>query len=144
MGRLLLVAALVLLPLSLSADETTPTSEGTLVVTVLGLKSSAGNVRFVLFNSKESYLKESFKSAIVEIENETCVWVAADLPHGEYALAVHHDVNGNGEMERHWYGKPKEPGGFSNDAPARFGPAKYDEARLVLDTPEKRIQVTVK
>jgi uncharacterized protein (DUF2141 family) len=132
------------LPQVASAEEAESDRTGTLIVEVQGLQSSAGKVRFVLFNSEKTYLKKAFKSAVLDIDKNACVWVASDLPYGEYALAVHHDVDGSGKMERHWYGRPKEPGGFSNDAPAKLGPAKYDRAKLVIDASERRIQVTVK
>lgn len=47
---------------------------------------------------------------------------------GTYAIVVIHDENGNGEMDTNFLGIPREPGGFSNNAPARMGPARFSEA----------------
>lgn len=139
-------AAWVMLTQPAIADQPEPTQRpaGALVVNVVGLKSSDGQVRFALFNSKETYLKSAFRGEVVPIMDKKCQWHAKGLPFGEYALAVHHDENGNGVMERHWYGKPKEPGGFSNDAPAKFGPAKYKKAMFKIDSDLKTIEVKVR
>jgi uncharacterized protein (DUF2141 family) len=50
----------------------------------------------------------------------------------------------SGTMERHWYGKPKEPTGASNDAPAKFGPPKFKNAKFQLESPTLTLTVTVK
>ena len=64
--------------------------------------------------------------------------------YGVYAVLVHHDVAGSGAMERHWYGKPKEPTATSNDAPSKFGPPKFKKAKFTFDTPSHIITITVK
>ena len=141
-----------LLPAVAEADETADSEEivvadsdtGTLIVHVQGLTSDDGNLRFVLFDSKENFLKRPVRAEIVEISNRQGTWTVADIPLGEYAVLVHHDVDGSGKMERHWYGKPKEPTGASNDAPARFGPPKYKAAKFELDSPERTLTITVR
>jgi uncharacterized protein (DUF2141 family) len=125
-------------------DTGPDSSGGTLIVHVQGLKSSEGNLRFVLFDSEENYLKLPVRADIVAIENRKGVWVLENLPHGVYAVLVHHDIDESGVMERHWYGKPKEPTGTSNDAPAGFGPPKFKDAKFKFDSTNLTIAVTVK
>ena len=117
---------------------------GTLVVHVRGLVSGDGNLRFVLFDSKESFLKQPVRAEVVEIKDQQGTWSIEELPYGTYAILVHHDINTSGTMERHWYGKPKEPTGASNDAPARFGPPKFKNAKFLLESPTLTLTVTVK
>ena len=142
MRSAVLILCLLTSPLLWAADAETP--QGRLQVTVNGLKSSQGSVRLALFKGKENFLKNVVDAAIVEIDDETCVWEVPALAYGEYAVAVYHDENGNGKMDRYFYGKPKEPNGFSNDAPARFGPPKWKHARFVLDQAKKQIVVNLK
>lgn len=47
-------------------------------------------------------------------------------------------------MERHWYMKPKEPTGASNDAPAKLGPPKFKDAKFQLEGPTLTLTITVK
>lgn len=116
---------------------------GTLTVCVEGLTSSDGHLRFVLFDSKKDFLKRPIRAEIIEIENQQGTWNLEELPFGTYAVLVHHDINASGTMERHWYGKPKEPIGASNNAPARFGPPKFDDAKFQFESTELTLTINV-
>ncbi len=116
---------------------------GTLVVHAQGLTSDDGNLRFVMFDSKENFLKRPVRAEVIEISGQQGTWIIEDLPFGEYAVLVHHDIDGSGKMERHWYGKPKEPTGASNNAPPRMGPPKYKDAKFQLGSSELTITITV-
>ena len=117
---------------------------GTLIVHVNGLTSSDGSLRFVMFDSEDNFLQNAVRSEIIEIEEQQGAWTVEDLPYGVYAVLVHHDVDGSGAMERHWYGKPKEPTGTSNDAPARFGPPKFKKAKFAFDSPTLTLEIAIK
>ena len=146
LGRYFVITAFVMLLGSslcqVSADGTDST--GTLIVRVRGLTSGEGNLRFVLFDSKKNFLKHPVRADVVEIEDQQGTWTIEELPYGTYAILVHHDINTSGTMERHWYGKPKEPTGASNDAPARFGPPKFKDAKFKLESPTLTLMVTLK
>lgn len=54
-----------------------------------------------------------------------------DVPPGEYAVAVYHDENDNGRLDRGVFGIPVEGTGASNDARGSFGPPSFASARFV-------------
>ncbi len=116
---------------------------GTLTVHVTGLASSDGNLRFVLFDSKKDFLKRPVRAEIVEIKDLQGTWVVEGLPYGTYAVLVHHDLDASGKMERHWYGKPKEPTGASNNPPSRMGPPKFKDTVFRLESTTLTLTVTV-
>lgn len=116
---------------------------GTLIVNVPNLQSDDGDLRFVMFDSRKSFLKNPVRAEIVEISARQGSWIVEDLPYGAYAVLVHHDVDGSGKMERHWYGKPKEPTGVSNDAPSRFGPPKFKHAKFEFAVPSMTMTIPV-
>ena len=119
-------------------------SNGTLEVAVSGLDSDKGVLRFALFDSEQDFMKQPVRADLVEVADGQGVWVVEDLPFGTYAVLVHHDLDANGKMERHWYGKPKEPTGASNDAPSRFGPPKFRDARFEFESERLTLPITVK
>lgn len=121
-----------------------PGSTGMLTVHAQGLTSGDGILRFTLFDSKKNYLKKPVRAGEVEITDQQGTWVLNDLPYGTYAVMVHHDINSNSKMESHWYGKPKEPSGVSNDAPAKMGPPKFKDAKFQLESPTLTLTITVK
>ena len=54
-----------------------------------------------------------------------------DVPPGTYAVAVLHDENGNGRVDRTLI-IPREGFGFSRDAPVRFGPPSFADAAFPM------------
>jgi uncharacterized protein (DUF2141 family) len=48
---------------------------------------------------------------------------------GRYALAVIHDENGNGRLDK-FMGIPREGFGFSRNPRIRMGPPRFDEVRF--------------
>lgn len=51
---------------------------------------------------------------------------------GTYAIKVFHDVNADGRMDTNFFGIPKEPYGFSNDAMGLFGPPSFEQAAFTV------------
>ncbi len=146
LSRFFLVTALVLLsglPCGWAAAESADL-KSTLTVHVSDLKSGDGNLRFVLFDSEQDFLKQPVRAEVVEIVDLQGTWTVEELVYGTYAVLVHHDIDSSGKMERHWYGKPKEPTGASNDAPARFGPPKFKKAKFQLDSPTLTLTINLK
>ena len=54
------------------------------------------------------------------------------VPPGTYAAQAFHDENGNGVLDRNILGIPEEAMGFSNDAPMRMGPPRFDAAAFAV------------
>lgn len=67
-----------------------------------------------------------------------------NLPYGNYAVAIYHDRNSNERLNRGLFGMPEEGYGFSNDAPASFGPADFDDAVFDLETADTMIQIKMR
>lgn len=139
---LLFLLAIALLP-GVGPARAAADDSGTLTVQARGLKSTEGELRFVIFDSKKAFLKRPIRAEVLKIDGEEVTWKIDSLPHGTYAVLVHHDLDASGEMERHWYGKPKEPTGTSNDPPARMGPPLWKKASFQFAAPALTIVITV-
>ncbi|UFH56780.1 DUF2141 domain-containing protein [Spirosoma sp. KNUC1025] len=63
---------------------------------------------------------------------------------GEYAVAVFHDENGNGKMDKRIFGIPKEPYGFSNNFRPKMSAPKFSDCQFTLGEGGKSINITVK
>jgi len=106
-------------------------TENRLRVHVLGLRNDNGNVRCSLFSSAEDFpnngdLLARTVTAPIVARTATCEF--AGVAPGIYAVVLFHDENGDGKFNRDWFGLPEEGYGFSNDAPARFHPPRFDDA----------------
>ena len=63
--------------------------------------------------------------------------VLRDVPPGNYAVALFHDENGNGRLDK--FGPlPIEGFGFSGNPRLRFGPPSFAQARITLASGENR------
>jgi uncharacterized protein (DUF2141 family) len=150
----LLVVVLLLTVLACAArtpkitDEPTPSTSGpaTVTVTVLGLKSEDGAVALALFASAEDFKTRSNAVATGRVppNDGTAVWQVENLQPGTYALAVYHDLNGNGELDRSTLGPPAEPYGFSNDARGTFGPPKFAKAAFEIGPTNRAIEIKLR
>lgn len=73
----------------------------------------------------------------------TGVVTVPDVPPGTYAVQVIHDENNNQELDRPGL-LPTEGMGFSRDAPMRFGPPSWDDARFDLAEPGATVQLSMR
>jgi uncharacterized protein (DUF2141 family) len=122
LARRFAAATILLLP----AAAPPPTAP--LVVEVGNVRGGSGRVH-VDVCPQAHFLKEDcpFSGEAPARYGVTPVIVGA-LPPGQYAVQAFYDENGNGRVDRALLGIPKEGVGFSNDAPIRFGPPKFDAA----------------
>jgi uncharacterized protein (DUF2141 family) len=103
-----------------------------LTVVVEGVQSSEGRLIVNLFDKEESWLKTAARSEEQPAVKGPMTVVFEDLPAGDYGLWVHHDKNGDGQLNKGLFGKPEEPYGFSNDSGKLFGPADWEDAKVTL------------
>lgn len=108
---------------------------GQLVIRVTDLSSMKGFLRIAVFNSADTWLNVSVFSNVLKLEsascsNMTCNWTIENAPYGEYGIAIYHDENGNEELDKYFFGLPKEDYGFSNNESI---PPKWKNAKFVVN-----------
>lgn len=80
-------------------------------VEVGDLETAEGQVIFMLFDQAEGFPREpnkALKSGKVKAQGTTVTYTFEQVPYGNYAIAVFHDENGDGAIERNFIGIPKE------------------------------------
>jgi len=97
---------------------------------IKGIDSNDGQMRIGLYDSKDHWLKKPFKGMTGKIIDGKCKASFSNIPDGTYAISVFHDENNDGKLETNFLGIPSEDTGSSNDAPARFGPPKWEDAKF--------------
>jgi len=101
-----------------------------------GFESNDGTVVVGLYDNKGSFLKTSHRSLNSKIKNKMADVTFEDIPDGIYAISCYHDEDDNGKLDMFLGMYPKEPYGTSNNAPARFGPPKWDDAKFEIKNGE--------
>ena len=125
MGATLLLSQPVKAGLALTGD---------LSVAIEGLQNSRGVVCLKIFSGSQGFPSEN-----TNVADQTCVAIDTipltvtfdDLAFGNYAIALYHDSNGDGQLNRGAFGIPVEGFGFSNNPAIRMGPAEFEEAMFL-------------
>jgi uncharacterized protein (DUF2141 family) len=133
---------LALLPLILvcmaatkaSAAEIPLNAKSELTIQISGARSDEGRLMLALFDSKESFTKNATRSVVLRIAKRSATWKANSIRPGTYAIALYHDENGNGRMDKNFVGIPREDYAFSRGAKASFGPPRWLAAAFVVRT----------
>ena len=85
-----------------------------------------------VYNSDESFLKteKAILKTVNPVFNNKLNIAIPDLPKGEYAIAIFHDIDNNQKLNT-YFGIPAEPYGFSqNQNGGLLGPPKFRDTFL--------------
>jgi uncharacterized protein (DUF2141 family) len=106
---------------------------GTLLILVRGFQNTEGSVRVALFNKGDKYPdSDAYRTSIKEVSANEELIKFEDLPYGDYAVAVIHDVNNDGKLDKNLLGVPTEGYGFSNNALGKYGPPTWMQSSFVF------------
>ena len=122
-----LAAALAAAPVAIGQPA------GGLDVEVRGLRSEHGQVLCFLYARAAGVPADPGRARARDVapivgQGATCRF--AHVAPGAYALAVAHDENGNGRLDRNLLGVPTEGVGASNNPVTHFGSPSFAQARF--------------
>jgi uncharacterized protein (DUF2141 family) len=127
----------------LLASPTLAQERGEIRVKVVGLRSDQGELRFGLYNRKETFATKD--GPIVKgarpIKNGQCEFVIPDVPYGAYAIIVGHDVNRDGKIDENPFSS--ELKGISNYSGKILWFPSFDKARFRLDQASVTVEIRV-
>ena len=133
-----------------SANEplmSTPVATASLTIDVSGVKERKGKLQVALYNSGKDFPEtEPYRGEVLNItaDNDLKV-VFQDLPPGNYAVAVYHDKNSNGKLDKNLLGVPVEDYGFSNDnRGARLSAPSFEDTKLRVENQPVSLQIEVR
>jgi uncharacterized protein (DUF2141 family) len=145
---LLLLAILV-------APEARHAQASELRIAVEGVRSPEGSLLIGLYDTADSFnraIAESGKEGFLNDPRRVAGAalrangglragvVFTNLRPGLYAIIAFHDENGNGKLDKNFWGVPIEPYGFSNGARAHLGPPSFADAVISI-TDENAISI---
>ena len=111
-------------------------AQNTIEVNMTGFDSDQGIVSVGLYDNEGAFLESAQKSISSKITNQKANVTFTDIPDGIYAISCYHDEDDNGELNMILGFYPKEAYGTSNNAPARFGPPKWNDAKFEIKNGE--------
>ena len=120
---------------------------GQLNITVEGLRNDEGAVCLKVFSGGQGFPNQddnAVRRECVPITEIPLTVSFEGLTFGSYAIAVYHDSNGDGQLNRGMFGMPTEGYGFSNDPVVRTGPAKFQDAVFLLVGPDTGVTLQMR
>lgn len=137
--RAAILASLVLIPGALYAEAKTAVPESdtegvTVEITVTNLRNGRGMVRACMTDEPDLFPRCDEGSGSFHASAPADGAIAfrfADVQPGKYAIALLHDENGNGKVDKTLI-MPREGFGFSRDAAVRMGPPSFSAAAFVV------------
>lgn len=104
--------------------------KGSLTVEVYGFEDNQGVAYVGLYREADDFprMDAQYKGKTTGISNKSVKVKFTDLPDEKFAIAVFHDRNKNGIMDRNLLGIPTESYGFSNNAREMFSAPSFRSA----------------
>lgn len=118
-----------------------------LQLSIDNLQSGLGTVHVALYDREETFAKslKPFRLNIYDLSSNLAMPLLLDsLPYGRYAVAIYHDENGNGDLDKNIFGIPVEPYGFSNNPRAKWSAPNFEDISFTVDQDPLKLSVTVK
>ncbi|MCB0569360.1 MAG: DUF2141 domain-containing protein [Phaeodactylibacter sp.] len=139
----------MLIPLLLCCMGTAllPHAEGALVLDITGLETARGSLFVAVYDSEDTFPSKGSPAAgrSVHVDSAPAMQLVFEgLPYGRYAVAVFHDLNGNGRLDTNALGIPTEPYAFSNNPVVKWSPPAFGDAVFEFRAPRKALPLQLK
>ena len=123
----------------------TPAFAGDLTLS-LTTRASGGRIAVAVYRDADTLRRGegAVRTVMVARTGVVTTTTISGLAPGRYAVAVFHDVDGDGRLSTWPIGLPKEAYGFSRDARGRFGPPAFAAAAFDLPASGARQAIVLK
>ncbi len=120
--------------------------QASLKVSIILNKPDAGGVLRVALSPNAQAYKTEVGCTLISVPATGRVVTATfeNVKIGTCAVKVFHDINSDNELNTSWIGWPKEPYGFSNDAPVNMGPPSYKLAMINVKEGVNAVRISLR
>ena len=103
-------------------------------INIEGIEVVKGSMFIAVFDDSASFpdFGKQYRDMVLPVRSKELSHTFNDLPNNTYAVAVFHDINDNGILDKNALGIPLEPYGFSRNARARFSAPAFEDAKIEL------------
>jgi len=108
---------------------------GTVIVEISDINDPKGLMSIGLYSNEKGFPDKGkeYKGKDVKVTDKTLVYTFKDVPFGTYAIAIFHDTNSNGKLDKNFFRIPTEGYAFSNNVFGIFSsPPSFKDASFKL------------
>jgi uncharacterized protein (DUF2141 family) len=121
------------MPLALLAPQAAADGSAPLRLEVSSFRNAKGTLNCRLFTDPASFPDgDGARTVRAPIDGAQASCAFPSLPPGTYAVAVVHDENGNGRLDKNLLGVPTEGYGVSNNRTYALSSPKWDESKFTV------------
>ncbi|MCY2687601.1 DUF2141 domain-containing protein [Salinimicrobium sp. TH3] len=117
-------------------------------VKIDNIGNNTGVIACAIFESPEGFpdkfLEFASKIMITQIRGKVASFKFSDIKPGKYAIAVIHDENYNGKLDKNWLGIPREGYAFSSGAKAALSAPSFSDAEFLYDGGDLQMSIKLK
>ncbi len=116
-----------------------------IIVEITGLLNQNGKLSIGLYNKNDdtfANMSKYYKGVNLIINDKKAIYTFENISNGTYAISVIHDENENKELDKNFFGVPKEGYGFSNNIRPTFRGANFQESKFKLNS-DKTIVINI-
>lgn len=107
----------------------------TITVEIVNVKNNNGIIRIGVYDTEVAYESNRYiYGTNVPSEEGVQAIELNNIPSGTYAFKLYHDEDGDNELDKNFFGIPKEGYAMSNNAKAGLGAPEFEEAKFVLNS----------
>lgn len=118
-----------------------------LTATINGLKSQNGQLCLSLFSQASGFPSRgdrAIASQCIRVSDASPGITFKDLHPGSYAVAVFHDANADGKLNKGFLGIPREGFGFSRNPRIGTSAPRFKDAVFLVLSPDTEIEIEMK
>lgn len=107
-----------------------------LKITITNIKAQKGSIQLGVFSDSKSFLKKGkeVKGYTKTVDGESMVFVIKDLPKGDYAISLFHDVNADKKCNLNFLGIPVEPYAFSKNFRPKMSKPSFEDCKIQVNS----------
>ena len=120
-----------------------------LMIDVTDLRNRNGQILLCVFNQPAGFPADKDDAVVWQIRPAKPplygpIHMQVNLPVGDYAVAVVHDENANGKLDKGAFGVPSEGYGASNNPKPQMRAPRFQEAKFSLPPEGMRVVVSMR
>jgi uncharacterized protein (DUF2141 family) len=107
-----------------------------LTLHITNIQDACGRIQVGIYNNKSDFPKEGkeFKRVYIKVDAKEVKFTVQDMPPGDYAIAIYHDANTDGQCNSNFLGVPTECYGFSNNVKPFLSAPSFSATKFSLTT----------
>ncbi len=114
-----------------------------LTIHIPNIVNIKGRIQIGLYDDKDNFPKigKEYKRFSAKVESKEFKYIVSDIPVGDYAIALYHDVNSDGICNSNFIGVPTESYGFSNNIKPFLSAPSFNATKFTVS---KDRSITIK